>query len=163
MFEQLCRDVPWKQRTGIRDGKWISWDHSCWCLALLSRLFSSTLASWHRSQTYTDFQSLTGTQAWAGTRQRGQGSVFLAEDTARGSQCVAEGGPSRRGRKFGLAELWLTCLSPLVFDHCSLLQTVPASLFLHRSFQNLFFSDSVQHTFFLSSFYCHSSFTRSLL
>ena len=104
-----------------------------------------------------------GTQAWAGTRQRGQGSVFLAEDTARGSQCVAEGGPSRRGRKFGLAELWLTCLSPLVFDHCSLLQTVPASLFLHRSFQNLFFSDSVQHTFFLSSFYCHSSFTRSLL
>ena len=93
----------------------------------------------------------------------GQGSVFLTEDTARGSQCVAEGGPSRRGRKFGLAGLWLTCLSPLVFDHCSLLQTVPASLFLHRSFQNLFFSDSVWHTFFLSSFYCHSSFTRSLL
>lgn len=80
-------------------------------------------------------------------------SVPCRRHSAWSSVC-GRGGLSRKGRKFGLAELWLTCLSPLMFDHCLLLQTMPASLFLHRSFKNLFFSDSVWHLFFPSSFCC---------
>lgn len=63
VLEQLCQEVPWKQRTGIREGKWIS-EIAAHPPASLSEVFSNTVASFlhnYPKQTFEiDIRSLPG-------------------------------------------------------------------------------------------------------
>ena len=109
-------------------------------------MFSNTVASLHRcffvpqpDLNRDSKPDWNPKDEWELACQRGRGRVFLAEETASGSQNMAGDGSSRKQRKFGLTELWLICLSPFVFVHYLLLQMVPAFLFLHRNFQSFFF------------------------